>query len=133
MNRRSILVVALLYPFLASAQLTVTISSPKIAANKAVVSLAMKNNFTEKIESARATVFLLDDQGKMIAQATKWVIGGSTNRPGLAAGATNSFYFVVQSSKPIQTTNLTAKITFNRLVLDGGKIVDANKNVEIKS
>jgi hypothetical protein len=59
-------------------------------------------------------------------------IGGNTNGPGLAAGATNSFYFVIQSAKPVRTTNLTAKVTFNRLVLDGGKIVDANKNVEIK-
>jgi hypothetical protein len=98
---------------------------------KALVPLAMKNNLTEIIESARATVFLLDDHGRIIGQATKWVIGGSTGSPGLAAGATNSFYFVVQCPKPFATTNVTSKVTFNRVVLKGGKIVEVKQNVEI--
>ena len=119
-------------PVLVPAQLVVTASSPKLSANKAVVSLVMKNNLPEKIESARATVFLLDHQGIMIDQATKWVIGGGANRPGLAAGATNPYYFVIQSAKPIVTSNLTAKVTFDRLVLDGGKVINVNQNVEIK-
>lgn len=59
--------------------------------SKAVVPLALKNNLFEKIESARAVVFLLDDKGKMIAQGTRWVIGGSEDKPGLAAGATSRF------------------------------------------
>jgi hypothetical protein len=86
------------------------------------VPLALKNNFAEKIESARAAVFLLDPQGKMVGRSTKWVIGGSEDRPGLAAGATNAFHFVITSNKPFTTTNLTAKVSFNRVVLEGGKL-----------
>jgi hypothetical protein len=67
----------------AHAQLTISVSPLKVAGNKAVVQLEMKNNFTEKIESARAAVFLLDEQGKMVGESTKWVVGGTKDRPPL--------------------------------------------------
>jgi hypothetical protein len=85
----------------APAQLAVTVSPPKVVGQKAVVPLALRNDFTEKIESARAVVFLLDENGKMAGQATRWVIGGSPDKIGLAPGATNVFHFVVTSDKPI--------------------------------
>ena len=124
--------VALLWPLLGDAQLAVTISPPKVVGQKTVVPLAIKNSFGEKIESARAVVFLLDDQGKVVGQSTKWVIGGSQGKPGLAAGATNVFHFVIASDKPFATTNLTAKVTFSRVVLAGGKLADVNKDVKIE-
>jgi hypothetical protein len=49
----------------------------------------------------------------------------------LAAGATNSFHFVVASDKPFPTTNLTAKVTFNRVVLESGKLSDVTKDVSV--
>ena len=114
------------------AQLSITVSPLKVTGQKAIVPLALKNNLSEKVESARAVVFLLDDQGKMIAQATHWVIGdGNTN--GLAAGATNAFHFVITSDKPITTTNLTTKVSFNRVVLEGGKLADVTKDVQIQN
>jgi len=117
----------------AQAQLSITVSSPKVTGQKAVVPLALKNNLSEKIESARAAVFLLDDQGKMVGQATKWVIGGSEGKSGLAAGATNAFHFVITTDKPFTTTNLAAKVNFTRVVLEGGKIADVTKDVQIQS
>lgn len=114
----------------ARAELAVTVSAVKVTGQKAVVPLTMKNNFGERVESARAAVFLLDAQGKMIGNATRWVIGGS-NTNGLAAGATNNFYFVVTSEKPFATTNLTTKVNFSRLVLEGGKLADPNKDVQV--
>ena len=103
---------------LAHAQLAVTVFPPKVAGQKAVVPLAMKNNFTEPIESARAVVFLLDEQGKVVGQGTRWVIGGN-NANGLASGATNSFHFVIAAER-ITTTNLQARVTFSRVILEGG-------------
>lgn len=117
----------------ANAQLAVIVSPPKIAGQKAVVPLAMRNGLSEKIESARAVVFLLDEQGKTVGQpATRWIIGGSADKPGLAAGATNAFHFVIASDKPFTTTNLTAKVTFSRVVLEGGKVADVTKTVQIE-
>jgi len=117
----------------AAAQLSVTVSPPKIKAQKAIVPLAIKNSFSQKIQSARAVVFLLDEQGKVTSQATRWVIGGSQDKAGLAPGATNAFYLVVTNDKPFTTTNLTAKVQFTRVILENGKLADPKKDVEIST
>ena len=116
----------------ALAQLAVMVSPPKVIGQKAVIPMSLRNGLSEKVESARAVVFLLDEQGKMVAQATRWVIGGSQDKPGLAPGATNAFHFVLASDKPYPTTNLSAKVSFSRLVLDGGKLADVTKDVRIQ-
>ena len=132
--------IVLMLALTAQAQLAVTVLPTKVTGQKAIVPLALKNNFPEQIESARAVVFLLDEQGKAVGQpTTRWVIGGS-NTNGLAAGATNAFYFVLplaetnsrQSVKSL-STNLTAKVSFTRIVLEGGKLADVNQAVQIQT
>ena len=119
----------LIFVFAASAQLAVTMLPVKITGQKAVVPLALKNNFTNAIQSARAVCFLLDDQGKMIGQSTKWVIG--QNKTGLAPKGETTFNFVITSPQPFTTTNLTAKVSFSRVVLDGDKLADVTKAVSV--
>ena len=114
------------------AQLVVVVSPLKVIGQKVVIPLALKNGLAEKVESARAVVFLLDEQGRMVGQATRWVISDSQEKPGLAPGATNVFHFVIASDKPFTTTNLSAKVSFSRLVLDGGKLADVTKDVRIE-
>ena len=121
------LVVASITP----AALVVDVFPPKTTGSKAVVKLEMQNTFKEKIQSARAVCFLLDDQGQMVGQSTKWVIG--QNKTGLDAGATNIFNFVVTSPQPFTTAKLTAKISFSRVVLDGGKLADPKTAVQIET
>jgi hypothetical protein len=111
----------------ANAQLLVRSDPPKTVGQKVVVKLSLKNSFGQKIESARATMFLLDAQGKMAGERTQWVIGGTKDKPGLAAGATNLFYFVVTTDKPFTQS----KLMFTRLILEGGKTVDPVKNVQV--
>jgi len=113
------------------AQLVVMASQPTVIGEKAVVKLAMRNGLSEKIESARAAVFLLDEQGKSIGHSTKWVIGETEHKPGLTAGATETFHFVITSEKSITSTNLTAKVSFSRLVLEGGKVADVAKSIQV--
>jgi hypothetical protein len=124
--------ILLLTVVIAEAQLVVKVSPVKVAGQKAVVPLTMRNNFAEHIESARAAVFLMDEEGKMVGQGNKWVIGGSENKIGLAAGATNTFQFVIVADKRLTTTNLTAKVTFTRVVLEGGKLADVSKDVNVQ-
>ena len=120
----------------AHAQLAVTVSPVKVTGQKAIVLMTMENNFAEIVESARAVVFLLDEQGKMLGQATRWVIGSQT-QPGSGSGlrseGTNAFHFVIASEKPFTTTNLTAKVSFSRVVMAGGRMVDVGKEVVITS
>lgn len=115
----------------AQAQLAVTVSPIKITGQKAIVPLAMTNHLDESVESARALCFLLDEQGKMIGQLSKWVIGGTKARPTLSPHTGTTFNFVITSPQPFTTTNLTAKVSFNRVVLAGGKLADVSKIVRI--
>ena len=114
----------------AHAQLAVTVSPPKTAGSKTVVKLEMKNAFTNGIESARAVCFLVDEHGKVLGHSTKWVVGSSAAKSSLAPGATIFFNFVFTADTPYNTTNLTAKVTFNRVILDGGKLADPTKVVQ---
>ena len=115
----------------AQAQLAVTVSPVKITGQKAIVPLAMTNHLAESIESARAVCFLLDDQGKMIGQSTKWVIGGTKDRPALPPKFGTTYNFVITSQQPFTTTNLTAQVSFSRVILADGKLADARKEVVI--
>ena len=114
-----------------SAQLAVTVSPPKVIGQKVIVKLEMKNDFSENIKSARASCFLLNEQGAMVGQSAKWVINANLNKTGLVAGATNEFNFVITSSQPFATTNLTAKVTFSRVVMQSGQIADTLKMVNV--
>jgi hypothetical protein len=119
----------LLCPLLASAQLAVTVIPPKVVGQKAVVQLKMKNGLSDAVKSARAVCFLLDDQGKMVGQSTKWVVG--QNHTSLEPKAETTFNFVMTSPQPFTTTNLTAKVSFSRVVLDGDKPADVTKAVSM--
>jgi len=113
------------------AQLAVTVSSPKVIGQKTIVQLAMKNNFKQGIESARAMCFLIDEQGELVGQSTKWVIG--ENRISLAPSATNTFNFVITSvGQSLTATNLTAEISFSRVVLSGGQLANPHNEVIIE-
>ena len=112
----------------AEARLLVTIAKPKQTASKSVVALKLKNTFGEPIESARATLFLMDGAGKVVGQATQWVIGGTDDKPVLGADKETTFNFVVTNDKPFTKT----KLSFTRVVLKGGKSADPAREVDLK-
>lgn len=113
----------------ARANLIVKVDEPKTLASKSVIKLTMKNTFKQRIESARAEVFLTDEKGKMVGQAARWVIGGTKDKTPLAPDTETTFNFVVETDKPFKT----AKVTFSRLVLEGGKLGDPQKDIQIQS
>ena len=116
----------------APAQLQVTVSSPKVTGQKAVVALALTNGLPEKVESVRAAAFLMDPSGNVVGRGTRWIVGGTEERPGMAPGATNTFLFVITGDQPFATTNLTAQFLVNRVVLSSGELADPTKTVTIQ-
>ncbi len=110
------------------AGLAIKLGESKTYGQKTLVKLEMQNTFTNKIESARGVLFLLDDSGKVLSQETRWIIGGTKDRPALAAGARTSFTFVLQSKAPFTKT----KVTITRIVLEGGRLADPSKDVQIE-
>ncbi len=119
--------VLILSTLIVQAKIVVKMDEARRTGSKSLIKLKMKNAFKEKIESARAQIFLLDDEGKMVGQAAQWVIGGTKDKPPLAPDASTTFNFAIPTDKPFSKT----KITFTRIILEGGKLVDAAKNVEI--
>ena len=113
---------------MAKAELAVTVERSNKTPANAVIPLKLKNTFKEQITSARATVFLLNDQGKVVGQGTKWIIGGTKDAPPLAPDASTTYNFVIHTDKPFTKT----KVNVGRLILEGGKVVDPRKNVVIQ-
>jgi hypothetical protein len=120
-----LLIIFLLVSVTAHAALTVKVDEAKQVGKKVVIKLTMKNTFKEKVESARAQVFLMDDKGKIVGQAVRWVIGGTKDKPALTPDAETVFNFVVETDKPFATKT----VSFTRLILEGGKVADVNQNV----
>lgn len=119
--------------FGSKAELSVTVSAPRVSGQKVVIPITLKNNFTEAVESARAVVFLMDESGKMLGQGTRWVIGGKAEPTApLIPGATNTFYFVVNSQRALVTTNVLAQVKFSRILIQGGKVADPERDVAVK-
>jgi hypothetical protein len=109
--------------------LAVTVLPVKVAGQRALVKLVMTNHFTNAVESARAVCFLLDEHGKMIGHASKWVVG--ENKHELEPKGETTFNFVITSSQPFTTTNLTAKVSFSRVVLGDDRLADITKEVMV--
>ena len=93
----------------------------------------MTNNLSKSIESARAVCFLLDEQGKMVGQSTKWVVGGAKSQPAMQPKSGTTFNFIITSPEPFATTNLTAQVSFIRLVLEGQKLANPKSDVQIQN
>jgi len=113
---------------LANAALSVKLDKPKTTGSKTVVKLTLKNTFTEKIEGARATVFLIGEQDKVVGQRTAWIIGGEPDKPALKPDATTTYNFVIDTDKTVTST----RIVFARIILENGKLADAKKDVQIE-
>jgi hypothetical protein len=125
----------LLAAAVAQAELNVTITSPRITGSKTLVKVETVNGFAEQVESARAVCFLLDEHGKMVGQSTQWVIGSlqtanNRERAPLEPGKTNVFHFVIPIEN-LTTTNLSARLQFNRVLLQGGKSVDVRSQIKV--
>jgi hypothetical protein len=71
----------------------------------------------------------LDEQGKMVGQSTKWVIG--QNKKVLEPNGEAKFNIVITSLQPLVSSNLTAKVIFSRVILDGGKLANVQQDVTV--
>jgi hypothetical protein len=121
------MIIALFLLSSARADLIIKSGEPKTYTQKTLIKLDLHNTFTNKIESARGVMFLLDEKGKVVGQEARWIIGGTKDRPPLAADANSIFYFVVPTSKPF----LKTKLTITKLILEGGQQINAAQHVRI--
>ena len=123
-----VLVALMLSPAVAQATLAVQVEEPNWTGSQAFVRISMRNTGTNSVQSARAVMFLFDDQGKVLGQRAAWVIGGTKEKPGLAPAATARHFFVIPTDKAVKKT----KVTFTRIILDNGRILDAGKGYQFE-
>jgi hypothetical protein len=131
MNVIKFFILFLVCAFTAHAQLVVNVLPVKTVGQKAIAMLAITNNLAVSIASARAVCFLVDEQGKMVGQSSRWVIGGTKDRSELQPKTGTTFNFIITSSQPL-ATNITAKISFSRIVLVDGKQADVKYDVLVR-
>jgi hypothetical protein len=113
---------------LAHAELSVKVDEPAPAGTHSIVKLTMKNNGTNSVQSARAAVFLMDADGKVVGQKAEWVIGGTKDKPALAADASTVFNLLVPTDKPVKSS----KLIFTRIVLTDGQVLPAGQGYTIE-
>ena len=75
--KSTILLSVALMASIAHAALEVKLDNPKTTGNMTVIRLNLKNTGSDTIASVRASIYLLDAQGKMIGQSTRWILGGT--------------------------------------------------------
>ena len=109
------------------AALVVQVSPPKSTGSTATVKVELQNTYSEKIRGARAAIFLINDQGKVVGQLAKWIIGGGNDRQPLESNAKTSYNFVVVTDKPFVKT----KLIVTRILLDGDKLANL-KEVQVQ-
>ena len=117
---------------LSRADLLVKVELPNVTGQMAVVKINMRNTFNSNVTAARAAVFLTDQQGSVVGHVAKWVIAGQKYLPALPPGGTNQFNFAVPLSRQVAGTNLTAKVQFDRVVLENGRMANIPETVRIE-
>ena len=132
MNLRTIVMLGCLVGLVAAAHATLVIKPEpvQVTGQTAIVKLELKNTFTNAVESARAAVFVSDENGKVVGQATRWIVGGTADRPALEPDKETAFHFVVPLSGEF-STNLQVRILPSRLIFKGGRMGNPAKDFQI--
>jgi hypothetical protein len=96
--------------------------------NKAIVTLSAKNTFPQPIRSAKAWVFAMDADGKVVGHQSSWIIapaGNGQSTSGLDADAESEFNIVLNTERNM----VSSKVTFTKIILADGTSVDPKKHV----
>jgi hypothetical protein len=111
----------------AHAQLAVTVSPVQITGQRVIVPLAITNNLPQSVESVRVMCAVMNEQGKLVGQTARWVVGGAPGGAALASNAGTTYNFVITSPQPLAGTNLSPKIVVSRVVLEHDQVADPGK------
>jgi hypothetical protein len=108
------------------------VGAPRLQAQGAgtKVSFEAKNTFKQPVKAARAWVFLMDSEGKVVGNQAEWVVGGgerpSDTSPPSAVETVAQCVVVVPTARP----PVSAQVTFSRLILADGTVVAPQTSVK---
>ncbi len=79
------------------------------------------NGFEQGVKDARAWVFLLDAEGKVLGSRAHWIVGGTAEgREPLASQASDEFLVAVETKVP----PVSAKVIFSKIILEDGTSIN---------
>jgi hypothetical protein len=121
------LILCFILPVVTSlADVEVTVLSTRETGGKATVSISLANTFKQPVREARVWVFLLDSEGKVMANKAQWLVGSAETPKTWAAGESQPCAVTVDVPRPVAST----RVTFSRLTLADGTEVDPQKQVK---
>lgn len=100
-------------------------SSGESSPNKSLVVLSAKNTFSQPIRSAKAWVFAMDAEGRVVGSKSAWIIrpsntGIDSTDYGLDADQEAEFNIVLDTERSM----VSSKVTFTKIILADGTSVD---------
>lgn len=104
------------------------VSDPEVVSNvsgKAVVEFKMENTLDTSIASARAWVFLMGADDKVLGNHAQWVVSEKQKNK-LPSGGSASYTMALESKGEIESV----KIVFSRIILGDGRTPDPRTFVE---
>lgn len=108
------------------ADVEVTVVSTREVGGKATVGLSLANTFKQPVKEARVWVFLMDSEGKVMANKAQWLVGSAETPKTWASGESQQCAVTVDVPRPVAST----RVTFSRLTLADGTEVDPQKKVK---
>lgn len=110
------------------AQEAIFVSKPEVIADdpgRATVEFKMENKLVSPVKGARAWVFLMGNDGKVVGNHAQWVVSKDKKNT-LPAGETQTYKMAMQ----VQGEVTSAKVVFSRIILEDGSTPDPRKIVK---
>jgi hypothetical protein len=131
-NSKTMKVLSLLVSVLGAVNLTshasLSVKADEQLSSDTKIRLVMVNTYTNTIQSARVALFFVDEKGSVVGQDTRWVIGGTKDRPPLPSQGTATYFVTIPTDKPFQKVD----VIVTRIVLEGGQIIDAGNGFKLE-
>ena len=106
------------------ATIDVSVSSIETKGSKSIVRMEASNGYEQGVKDARAWVFLLDAEGKVVGNRAHWIVGGSSEgREPLDSQASDEFLVAVDTKAP----PASAKVVFSKIILEDGTSINPRK------
>lgn len=134
--------ISMIFASVMTAQIEVKLLDTLHTGQKALVTLELNNTYDQALQGARAWVFLMDEQGKVVGQKAQWIIhpepaevlpqdGVAQQQPALESQQKQQYAVALDTLRPRgeDEAPFAAKVTFSRLILSDGTILHPQQAV----
>ena len=130
-----IIVVFIVTALCANAHIEFRLTETEQVGQKALIKLELNNTYGQALKGARVWVFLMDQDGRVVGEKAQWIVGGNnatktdSQNSTLESGKRNEYAVAVNTLRAQKEDEepFTAKVTFSRLILNDGTLLNPQK------